>query len=270
MEPNFNSSNYYEVLGLTSECEDRDIKIAYRKLAKKYHPDKTKTKESQETFVKISQAYKLLSNPSERKEYDNFIKQKTTNTYTAHDFKVDLEYWADIFENSFREAKGEDVNVFCRVDLEELKSGCKKVITLSSEKISITIKPDTKANSTLKVPGKGNSTEYSSSPGDLFIKLVPKPNKKFKVKENGDIECTEIITYQNLILGGSKVINTLNSKVKIKVPKCTDPSREFRLKKLGLGGSDLILKFKVHVPKKISKSEEAALKSLNSFSNLIV
>jgi curved DNA-binding protein len=271
MEPNLSSLDYYEVLGLKKECDPRDIKIAYRRLAKKYHPDKSPDSNAQRNFVIISRAYETLSNSDERMKYDQgSLKEETKesrHSYTAEDIRDYMAHWADFFENAFSDPKGEDVHVYCRLTLEELKRGCKKVITLNSGKISIKIKPDSSPNSTLKIEGKGKEGTYGTTKGDLYINLVPKPHPVFKLSPNGDILLTKKISYPDLLLGTPLIVETLKSKVKIMVPKLTNPYKDFRLKGQGLSGKDLILKLEVLIPEKLSLEEEKVLKTLSKSKN---
>lgn len=270
MTPNLNSNNYYEILGVEKTCSLKEIKNSYRKLAKQYHPDKNKDSDTQKQFVSISEAYEVLSSDISRKEYDDSLKENTgfTFDFSNYDIHKDLEHWANIFDSAFKSVKGEDVNVYCRLTLEELKSGCKKTITLSSGKISITIKPDTKPESLLKIIGKGNPTPECSTPGDLYIKLIPKPHKDFKVLQSGDLQYTQELHYQDLLLGKSFVIPTLTSKVKISIPKYTKLTQEFRLRGLGLNKKDIIIRLKLIIPTKLTKKEIEAINQLNSYPNL--
>jgi curved DNA-binding protein len=272
MEPNLNSSNHYEVLGVESDCEDRDIKIAYRRLAKLYHPDKNKSKEAQQIFVSVSRAYEILSSEEDRIYYNKILNSETEESYsfkyTGEDLSRDINHWANIFEDAFKKVTGEDVNVYCRLELEEFKSGCDKIITLNSGKISIKIKPDTKPGSILKVSGKGNATLECPTPGDLYINLVAKANSIFKLQESGDIIISKDVTYQDIVLGTTLVIKTLSTTVKIKIPELTPIDQEFRLKGLGLGGGDFILKLNLVIPSYITSSEKKAVSKLNSFTNL--
>lgn len=260
-QPDFDSDNYYDILGLEKECEARDIKSSYRKLAKSYHPDKNGgDKKTEKIFVKINRAYEVLIDPSSRDEYDNSLKK--------YSFEGE---WENYFEDLFyrRPIKGDDVHVYCRLSLEELKVGCNKTITISNEKLSIIIKPDTKPGSTMVIPGKGSMIPDCSVPGDLYIKMVAKSHSQFKLGENGkDIIIEREVTYQDLMLGTEIILNTLTNKVKISIPQRSDISKRYKLKGHGLGG-DLILQLKLYIPPKdLSPKERAALKELNRYSNL--
>jgi DnaJ-class molecular chaperone len=270
MKPNLNSNNYYEILGVEQTCSLKEIKHSYRDLAKQYHPDRNKDKDTHQTFVSISEAYEVLSSEVSRKDYDNSLKDNSSFSFnfSNYDMSVDLDHWANIFDSAFKNIRGEDVNVYCRLTLEELKLGCKKTITLASGKISISIKQESTPNSLLKVFGKGNATVECSTPGDLYIKLIPKPHKDYKLLENGDIQFLQPLYYQDLLLGKSVVIPTLNSKVKIAIPAHTTLHQEFRLKGLGLNKKDLLIKLDLVIPKSLTPKEIEAVKKLNSYSNL--
>lgn len=261
-QPDFNSDNYYEILGLEDSCEDKDIKNSYRKLAKQYHPDKNQGDENKaQIFVKINKAYEILIDSQSRKEYNDSLKR--------YSFEGE---WTDYFDEFFnrKPIKGDDVHVYCRLTLEELKVGCNKTIHISNERLSITIKPNTKPGSTLMISGKGTTIPDCPIPGDLYIKIVAKPHNVYKVGDNGDLLVEKEITYQDLILGKELILNTLTSKVKIKIPERSDISKRYRLKEHGLGG-DIILQLKLYIPKKeLSSREKKAIDELNRYSNLIL
>lgn len=263
-EPNFNSNNYYEILGLEENSTLKEIKNSFRVLAKKYHPDKNKGDTSKsKIFIKVNKAYEILSNKNDRKEYDESLKK--------FNFEGTIESWEDYFDKFFNKkpTKGDDVHVYCRLTLEELKVGCEKIITISNEKLKVKINPNTKPETTLKISGKGNIIPDCPIPGDLYIKLIPKPHNYFKLTDSGDLVIQKEISYQDLILGRDIVLNTLTSKVKLTIPKRSDISKEYRLKGLGLGNGDIILKLKLYIPsKELSTKEKNSLKELNRYSNL--
>lgn len=257
--------NYYKVLGVNSFSPLKDIKTSYRSLVKKYHPDKMEDKKETEKnkslFLLIQESYEVLSSEKTRSEYDSYIESLQTPTFTSFD-------WGKLFEKYFEEfTSNEDVNVFCRLTLEELKSGCEKTILLKSERLKVKIPPETKPKSVLKVEGKGNRNLLKSTKGDLLITVFSKPNSKFEVLDSGDLKTTVPVTYQTLMLGGIVSVKTLTSILKLQIPKLADIKKPIRLKGYGIS-SDLLVQLELFKPSKLSKSDEEIIKSLNKSTNL--
>lgn len=273
LKPNFDSNDLYEILGLEKTCSEKDIKSSFRKLAKQYHPDKS-SKEDQikhsEIFVKVNKSYEVLSNTQARSKYD-----RETSKPSFDYSNLDFEQWSDLFTDYFSDIfgshdpiRGEDVHVYCRLTLEELKLGCVKTITISKERLKVTIPKECKPDTVLKVPNKGTFTNKCSQPGDLFIRIVAKPHTHYTFSKSGDLQTSKTITYQHLIMGTDIILTTLTGKVKIKLPPRSDINQECKLKGLGIQG-DIILKFKLYIPQSsLTTAEIEAVTQLNKYSNL--
>lgn len=139
--------DYYEVLGVSKDASEADIKSAFRRLAKKYHPDVSKEPDAAEKFKEAQEAYAVLSDPDKRKRYDQFGQAAFNNNgaggYDFSDFDFS-DIFGDLFGNAFggfggfssfggrgRAAKGRDTVVRVDLDFEEAVNGCKKELTLS-------------------------------------------------------------------------------------------------------------------------------------------
>lgn len=277
---------WYDILEVESTCGTADIKKSYKILAKKYHPDlfiskklnPTETKEIHERFVKISNAYKILSTKELRDSYDKFLLN-SSNYETASNSKKENPFeftkWTDLFEEDLYRSirkKGDSVHVYTELTLDQFINGCNKKIRLEKDIINVNIDKMTKPYSTIKIPGKGLNNSMGINPGDLFINLTLKFTKNIKFnKKLNLLYYTYKVTYQDIILGSTITIKSIidpEKLIKIKIPKGIKPGTGIRLKNQGIK-SDLILKLELFIPKKISKDAEKLIKELNKEKSLI-
>lgn len=277
---------WYDILKVESTCNTADIKKSYKILAKKYHPDlfiskklnSTETKEVHERFVKISNAYKILSTKELRDSYDKFLLN-SSNYETASNNKKENPFeftkWTDLFEEDLYRSirkKGDSVHVYAELTLDQFINGCSKKIRLEKDIINVTIHKMTKPYSIIKIPGKGLNNSMGINPGDLFINLTLKFTKNIKFnKKLNLLYYTCKVTYQDIILGSTITIKSIidpEKLIKIKIPKGIKPGTDIRLKNQGIK-SDLILKLELFIPKKISKDAEKLIKELNKEKSLI-
>ena len=209
------SENYYKILEVEKSASASDIKKAYRKLALKYHPDKTKgNKQAEEKFKKISEAYAVLSDKEKKQQYDTFGAKGFQSRYSQEDiFKNSnvndiLNEFGFSFGNIFggggcrrnqqsnfvnqgeRLPKGEDVVYKISLTIKEIFTGTKKRISYTNagkkEEISLRIPKGFTEGKKLRISGKGNSSPYGGENGDLFISPKIIKDKDFRL-ENIDI-----------------------------------------------------------------------------------
>ncbi len=264
--------DYYNVLGVGKTATPAEIKKAYRTLAKKYHPDKTKgDKTSEEKFKDINEANEVLSDPVKRKKYDEFGADwkhyeeagaqpggfdwskyasarggKTRRTGTSDpdtafsDISID-----DLFETLFGQrasrqrgrgnvvVKGEDFETETILSLEEAYHGTTRLIKLDGQTIKVTIKPGVADQQTLRIPTKGGSGLNGGPNGDLYLTIKIGPHPEFQRKGN-DLQCDLPVELYTAVLGGKTQIKTPKGKVAVNIPKGTPNGRELRLRGLGM------------------------------------
>ncbi len=269
-------------MGVSASSGEDEIKKAYRKLAKKWHPDKNQgNKTAEEKFKEISEAYDVLSDVLKRKKFDDFVKasqQRKTYSYTSKTTYSQTEYeteFSDFFKQFFKNKrkkrsyfKGEDIRGKITIDLKEAYLGSVRIINTSEGKIRIKIKPGISSEKIIKVSGKGKKSKYGGENGDLFIRIVVKNSHEFARKGNDVFQKAEIDIY-TAILGGEISLETIKGDVKITIPENYNFKRKLRLKGYGMPVydkpekfGDLYLDLKYKIPENISEEEKQLLKKL--------
>jgi len=235
--------DYYKTLGIANTATLKDVKNAYRKLARKFHPDlNPENKDAKRNFQKINEANEVLSDPVKRKKYDKYGKdwqhaeqfdkqnqnqnQRQSSRYNspgssgqqAGDFS---DFFASMFggdQNSGRRAKfrGEDYNTELQLDLTEAFKTHKQTFNVNGRKIRITIPAGIENGQTIKVGGQGAPGTNGGPDGDLYITFSIPVHPGFKRVENNLFKSVDIDLYK-AVLGGEITIDTLNGKVKLKV-----------------------------------------------------
>jgi len=263
--------DYYKVLGISKNASPDEVKKAFRKLAVKYHPDKTKNnKSAEEKFKEINEANEVLSDPEKRKKYDelgenwqNYQQRGTPNqggfdwskwqnaqggqrrTYTSGTDSVDEEgdfssFFESIFGGSSRNRgrartpeKGDDYRTDIEISLEEAYTGTQRHLEVNDEKLQMSFKPGVKDGQVLRLKGKGGPGHGGGARGDIYITIHVYPHPRYERKED-DLHCEAPIELYTVMLGGKPTINTLKGVIKIDIPKETDNGKILRLKGLGM------------------------------------
>ncbi len=264
--------DYYKELGVAKTATAAEIKKAYRTLANKYHPDKTKgDKAAEEKFKDINEANEVLSDPVKRKKYDQFGAdwkhyeeagaqpggfdwskyaaggggQTYRTTMNESDFMSADESAGDLFEMLFGQrsgqhrgrrsvvTKGEDLETETTLSLEEAYHGTMRLIHLNDQTIKVTIKPGVADQQTLRIPGKGGRGSGGGPNGDLYLNVRIAPHPEFLRKGN-DLHCSLPVELYTAVLGGKTRIKTLKGQVTVTILKGTPNGKELRLQGLGM------------------------------------
>jgi len=248
------AKSLYETLGVSETATQEEIKKAYRKLARKYHPDINKEPEAQEKFKEINAAYEVLSDPEKKAKYDQFGDQmfggqNFSDFARSQGADVDLE---EILRAMFgggafggfggRSAGGfggfggysaPDLDSRARITVPFLVSvlgGKHHVTTAEGESFDIKIPAGIKSGETLRVRGKGRS--YQGQRGDLLITVEVAPSPEYERRGN-DLYKTIEVPLKFALFGGKLKIRTPEKEVTLKIPKNTKNGQKFRLKAKG-------------------------------------
>jgi len=291
--------DYYSILGVSRNASEREIKQAYRRLARRYHPDVNPGDKSAEAkFKEINEAYEVLSDKEKRQKYDQFGDQwqyaeqfakagwqqtpfwdfsQDSGSTTIHFGHSDLDSIFDDILRGFgagtarqwvQPRRGQDIEYPVEVTLEEAYHGTKRIISLEDGKrLEVKIPPGVKDGSRVHVPGKG-MPGYGGARGDLYLVISVKPHPLFE--RNGDNLHVEVaVPLTVAVLGGEVEVPTLRGKVALKIPPETQNGRTFRLTGQGmphLGDSsrgDLVAKVKVVLPTNLSPQEKELFRQLS-------
>ncbi|CBG40170.1 DnaJ family protein [Helicobacter mustelae] len=273
----------YKTLEINENASSEEIKKAYRKLARKYHPDINKEKEAEEKFKEINAAYEILSDPKKRAQYDQFgdsmFGGQDFSDFTRGQGGVSIdEILSKIFGQGgfnagssfdFRGFGGFDGGGFGTPDLdlhyqlditlERAVLGGKENIQLpSGESITINIPEGIKEGEKLRAKGKGKS--YQNMRGDVIFGIHILESKTYQ-RENDDLTMICDIPMKAALFGGTIDVKTLHKDLKLKVPKNTKNNQIFRIKELGVKNrktnamGNLFLKANILLPKVEDLSE---------------
>jgi len=261
--------DYYKILGVDKTASAADIKKAYRKLAIKYHPDKTKgDKSAEEKFKAINEANQVLSDPEKRKKYDElganwqqyeqqgaqggFNRQQRggggQQFYGGEGFGGQEDF-SDFFESFFgrdfgggagtggrqrtaRAAKGQDYETEVEITLEEAYNGTSRLLEVSGEKLNMKFK-GVSDGQTLRIKGKGGPGINGGPRGDIYVRVHIPVHPHFE-RKGDDLYCDAPVEIYTAVLGGKAIIRTLKGAIKIDIAKGTDSGKVLRLKGMGM------------------------------------
>lgn len=291
--------DYYKILDLKKDATTEDIKKAYRKLARKHHPDlNPNNEEANRKFQQVNEANEVLSDPEKRKKYDKYGKDwqhadqldaqqrqqrqyqsqgsgfggsSYTGGFDGGDFS---DFFSSMFGGGGRSSrnspfKGQDYNADLQLNLLHAYTTHKQTLTVNGKQVRITIPAGVENGQKIKLPGYGAPGANNGPPGDLYIKFNITDDPKFKRKGN-DIYIQEEIDLYTAVLGGEKIIDTLNGKVKLKVPEGTQPDATLRLKGKGFPVykkenhfGDLYIKWLVKLPTGLNAEQKELFDKLS-------
>ena len=252
------SKSLYETLGVSENASADEIKKAYRKLARKYHPDINKDESAVDKFKEINAAYEVLSDPEKKAQYDQFGDQMFGGQ-NFHDFARGQGQGVDLdeilrqmfggggggggFSGSFGGAQGgfggfggfggPDLDVSARITVPFMTAiqGGKYKINVEGESFDIKIPAGIKSGETLRVRGKGKS--YQGQRGDLLIKVQVADSDEYE-RKGDNLYKTFDVPLKEALFGGKVKVQTPEKEVSLKVPKNTKNGQKFRLKGKGV------------------------------------
>ncbi|QYA25036.1 J domain-containing protein [Gramella sp. MT6] len=261
--------DYYKLLELDKSASKADIKKAYRRLARKYHPDlNPNDKEAQARFQQINEAHEVLSDPEKRKKYDEYGKdwqhadqfeeakrQRASSGGFGGGFggggqsysysgNFDDDTFSDFFEQMFggraraegahrgRHFKGQDFNAELQLRLSDVYESRKHTLTVNGKNIRLTIPAGVENGQTIKIKGHGGAGVQGGPKGDLYITFNISNDTSFR-REKENLYSTEEISLSTAALGGEIRVKTFNGEVKLKVKPGTQNGSKVKLKGKG-------------------------------------
>lgn len=280
--------DYYQVMGIDRNATPDEIKRAYRKLARKYHPDVSKEANAEDKFKELQEAYEVLKDPEKRKKYDHLgANWQAGDNFTPPPewehpqgegdggFNFNSDFFESLFGGGFGGQRsrrrqyshaGEDYHGKIQISLEEAHSGTVKQVqlpisqldangqpTVTMKTLKVKIPAGVKAGQQIRLPGQGAEGIGGGPKGNLYLEIDFHKHPKFDVIKN-DVYYTLPITPWEAALGTTIPVPTLAGKVDMKIPAGSQAGQKLRLKGRGLpnhpaGDQYVLLKIVIPQPK---------------------
>ncbi|MDT8428353.1 MAG: DnaJ C-terminal domain-containing protein [Pseudomonadales bacterium] len=284
--------DYYKILGLEPDTDEKAIKTAYRRLARKYHPDISKEPDAEKKFKEMAEAYEVLSDSNKRAEYDQLRRYGNKRSFepppgwqqNEAGAQEGYEDFSEFFRSFFTSAqhaqngpgkagfnaRGQDIEMELPLFLEE---------TLQEQTRNLNLNTGGRADKTLKVKipagisdgerirlkGQGRPGIAGGPAGDLYLRIRYAPHPLFLVSGR-DLSLTVPITPWEAALGTTATVPTLDGKIKVKIAAGSQTGQKLRIKGKGLHGKkangDLLVILKVTMPPKPDARESELWQAL--------
>ncbi|MGB5172334.1 DnaJ C-terminal domain-containing protein [Eudoraea sp.] len=288
--------DYYKVLGINKKATEAEIKKAYRKLARKYHPDvNPNDKEAEKKFKEINEANEVLSNAENRKKYDKYGKdwkhaeefekaqrnqQQQRRSYQGAGSNFSEEDFSDFFGSMFggnasrgrrrtSSFRGQDYHAELQLELEDVYKTHKRTLTINGKNIRLTIPAGVKNGQVIKIKGHGGEGIQGGPKGDLDITFIIKNHSKFR-RDDDNLYTTVDLDLYKALLGGEEIIETFDGKVKLKVKPETANLTKVKLKGKGFPVykkegqfGDLYVSYQIKMPTNLSSKEKELFTELS-------
>jgi|SRR5690606_1685404 len=260
--------DYYKVLGVDKNASQDEIKKAYRKLARKYHPDlNPNDEEAKKRFQEINEANEVLTDSEKRKKYDQYGEHwkhgdayeqaqqqqrsrganqgSTGSPFEGFDFDYSGNYdtgeFSDFFEQMFgsrrgggRQTKfrGNDYHSVLELTLQQAYTTHQQTFTVNGNNIRITIPAGVENGQKIKLSGQGGEGINGGPKGDLYIEFSILTDPRFQ-RKGSELHMVQDIDLYTALLGGETVVDTLSGKIKVKIKPETQNETKIRLKGKG-------------------------------------
>jgi curved DNA-binding protein len=289
--------DYYKIMGVARDASDDDIKRAYRRLARKYHPDVSKEPNAEERFKEIGEAYEVLRDPEKRAAYDALGTRRPGEEFRPPpDWQFDFgggpgpesgmhsAFFEELFgglgarRGSFR-SRGLDTAGQVEITLEEAFRGTERRLSLermqldergrgqpSTRELDVRIPPGVVDGRKIRVAAQGQPGIGGGPAGDLFLEVRLKPHRLFRA-DGRDIYLDLPVTPWEAALGETVRVPTLGGPVDLKLPKGSQTDRQLRLRGRGLPGNpagDQLVVLKIVTPPPRSEADEALYRQMAS------
>ncbi len=295
--------DYFSVLGIERRAGVNEIKSAFRKLARKYHPDVNPgDREAEERFKEVSEAYEVLSDPEKRKRYEQYGKywNNQSSGYGSRGVGFDADFGGygnfDEFINDllgrFGGVRGSagypggqpyagnyssrvpinlDAEISLKITFAEAYRGTERTLSINDEKVQVRIPKGLKSGARLRIKGKGNLQPGVGRRGDLYINLEVKDHPIWRL--NGNTLFADLpLALDEIILGATVKTMTPDGLASITIPPRTTPGQHLRLKGKGWPidneQGDLMLIVKMQLPEQWDPTELELLEQLKSCRNI--
>ncbi|ARP87753.1 DnaJ C-terminal domain-containing protein [Bordetella genomosp. 9] len=292
--------DYYEILGVERGVSDDDLRRAYRKLARQYHPDVSKEPNAEARMRDINEAYEVLRDPQKRAAYDDLAAGVSAgggfrpppgwdqgfefNTAGSGEDADFSEFFSSLFGGAARRrggrsfrSRGEDHHATIEVDLEDTLHGATREISLRSmkmdpqgrprlqeRKLSVRIPKGIREGQRIRLAGQGMAGYAGGAPGDLYLEVRIRPHRLYRV-DGRDLTLTLPVAPWEAALGGTVTTPTPGGPVEVAIPAGSRNGSKLRLKGRGMPGNppgDLYLELEVVLPPADTAAAREAYRNL--------
>ena len=292
--------DYYEILGIPKTASADDIKSAYRKLARKLHPDlNPNDKEANKKFQQVNEANEVLSDPEKRKKYDTYGKDWEHGEAYEKSRQSQRQYagaegqwssasggfgddnFSDFFTSMFGgggsrssqvKFRGQDYQAELKLSLTDAYTTHQQTLTVKGKNIRITIPAGIANGQVIKLKGHGGAGVNGGPAGDLFITFTISNDTGFK-RDADDLHLAVDLDLYTALLGGEITIDTLGGKIKLKIKAETQNGSKTRLKGKGFPVykkdghfGDLYIVYSIKLPTDLSEKEKELFTELSKLS----
>ena len=293
--------DYYKILEVDKTVTEAEIKKAYRKMARKYHPDlNPNDKEAEKKFKEINEANEVLSHAENRKKYDEY-GENWQHAEQYESAKQQQQYqsssqgggfggfggggdYSDFFESMFgggsarggrrtSQYKGEDISAELHLDLKDVYTTNKRTLTINGKNIRLTIPAGVENGQQIKISGQGGEGINGGPKGDLYLTFTIENHTNFK-RDKNNLYSTVPVDLYSAILGGEVTAATFDGKVKLTVKPGTQNGTKVKLKGKGFPiykkegeFGDLYITYQIEIPTNLSEKEKELFAELAKLKN---
>lgn len=286
------AKDYYKTLGVSRTATQDEIRSAYRKLAKKYHPDANKNDpQLAERFKEVNEANEILGDPKKRADYDRFPNGNPfggAGSGTGARPNIDLnDLFGSIFDTAhssrtrgqagsstgfggFGGMPGQDLEQVVTLTLQEAYTGTVRLVTKGGRTIRVNIPAGATDGTRVRVAGEGEVGFGGGQPGDLYLVVQIEPQSTFE--RDGDHLTTEVkVDVFTAMVGGEVEVPTMGRPIKLRIPPGTQSGRKFRLAGKGMPSlknhsesGDLFARILITVPEQLTEQQRALVEQLRA------
>lgn len=279
--------DYYKILGVSRDAKPDDIRKAYRKLAKQYHPDVNKSPDAEEKYKEINEAYEVLKDPAKREKYDTLGMNWQSGqdftpppgwggnsgggTWQRMEFGGDMGGFSDFFQTIFGGAGGakfggfqdiftgghspmkRDTEAELTLTLEQIIKAGEVTLSLNNQTIKARLPKGITEGSQIKLPGKAQGG------GDILLTIHVAPHKDFTI-EGSDLTRDVKVPVWDAVLGKDIHVQTLEGNVTVKMPPGIQDGQKLRLRGKGLpkrdgSNGDLYVRIRIEIPRHLNTKQ---------------
>lgn len=284
--------DYYQILGVAKTATPEEIKAAYRKLARKHHPDlNPNDKDAKSKFQQINEANEVLSDPENRRKYDQYGKDfkhvdesagrgsaRPSGGSDPFTYSQGNEDFSDFFRSMFEgrsgaggqspKYRGQDVAAELHMAMRQAYTSHQEILSIGGKQIRVTIPAGVENGQTLALTGLGGPGANGGPAGDLYVTFAIAEDPAFK-RSGADLYSTVELDLYTALLGGEVVVATLDGSVKLKVAPETQNDTKAKLKGKGFPVfkkdgqfGDLYVTYKVKLPTNLTDKQKALISEL--------